>query len=321
MSQHLEFNPLKEKPNNVSYYGKKRAVDPFFTELFQAEKKLLEVTGEKTSAPDHMERTVEAFSELVLADEASVKEVNDTGKLKFLRNLPKRVAHERDTLEQFCKDITNTPIPVAKGIDVILSLIAALIFVPVSIWMIAHPHIDYVVEYFTLVKSHMIVSLIIAVLFWLFSFSLISIILAVLYAVCMVITLMKFQFSHTFLSWVVIFVFVMIAVMCVISLYKAIFEKRDKEKIQRMKHDRKKLIREYNRLYDEMKEYQDAMQKALKKVEALYGKDRAAFVEMLKAATGSVISYEINDQMADNMIKSANDAYKAVLDGYRRLND
>lgn len=321
MSQHLEFNPLKEKPNNVSYYDKKRVTDPFYLKLFQAEQKLLKVTGEEEGESEYAEHAVEAFSELLLTDEDSVKEVNDTGKLKFLKNLPKRVAHERDTLEQFCKDITNTPIPVAKGIDVILSLIATLIFIPVSVWMLAHPHIDYVVEYFTLVKSHMIISLIIAVLFWLFSFSLISIILAVLYAVCMVITLMKFQFSHTFLSWVVILIFVMIAVMCVISTYKAIFEKRDKEKIQRMKHDRKKLIHEYNRLYDEMKGYQDAMEKALKKVEALYGKDKAGFVERLKTSVGSAISYEINDQMVENMFKSAYDAYKRVLEGYRRLKD
>lgn len=318
MGQHLEFNPLKEKPNNVTYYDKKRVADPVYYDLFRAEKKLLEVTGEKEVDEDS---TIKAFSELVLTDDASVKEMNSKEKQKFFQILPRRVSHERNTLEQFCKDITNTPIPVAKSIDVILSLIVTLIFIPLAIWMIAHPHIDYVVEYFRIVKSHMILSLIIAVLFWLFSFSLISIILAVLYAVCMVISMVRFQFSHTFLSWVVILVFVMIAVMCVISTYKAIFEKRDKEKIQRMKHDRKKLIHEYNRLYDEMKGYQDAMLSALKKVETMYKKDKAGFVEVMKAMNGSVLAYEINDLVVEHMFKSANDAYNGVLEGYRRLKD
>lgn len=321
MSQHLEFNPLKEKPNNVTYYDKKRVADSVYYDLFRAEQQLLQATEKDQKDPENADRTIAAFSELMMADDASVKVNNTDEKQKFFQVLPRRVSHERNTLEQFCKDITDTPVPVAKGIDVMLSLIAALIFIPIAVWMIAHPQIDYVVTYFTVVKSHMIISLIVAVLFWLFGFSLISIILAVLYSVCMVITLMKFQFSHTILSWVVILTFVMIAVMCVISTYKAIFEKRDKEKIQRMKHDRKKLIHEYNRLYDEMKAYEDAMLKALKVVEELHKRDMAAFQEKLKAACGQELPYTINDVVVGTMFNDAKAAYRGVLEGYRRLKD
>lgn len=321
MSQHLEFNPLKEKPNNVSYYDKKRVADPVYYDLFQAEQQVLAATLKNQTDADNADRTIEAFARLVMADGKKSPEENDSKKQQFFRILPKRVAHERETLEQFCKDITDTPVPVAKGIDVMLSLIAALIFIPVAIWMIAHSQMDFVVGYFALVKSHMIISLIVAVLFWLFGFSLISIILAVLYSVCMVITMSKFQFSHTILSWIVILTFVAIAVMCVISSYKAIFEKRDKEKIQRMKHDRKKLIHEYNRLYDEMKAYQDAMLKALKVVENLHKKDMAAFKVKLCEVCGEKIPYEISDAVINTMFTDAKTAYDGVLDGYRRLRD